>query len=62
MSDLEPRNLTNADVEAIVKRLRESITQEFYEDLGKGLWAFVWKAVLMTMIGIAAVNGLKGIK
>lgn len=60
--DQRPRNLTDADVEAIVDQLRESVKREFYEDLGKGLWGFVWKCVVASMIAIAAYSGLKGVK
>ncbi len=63
MSGMPPqRTLTDADVEAIISGLCTRVKTEFYQDLGKGLWGFVWKCVIASMIGIAAYSGLKGIK
>ncbi len=47
------RNLTDADVEAIADALKERIKEEFYTDLGKGVWAAAWKAIVMVLIGLA---------
>ena len=62
MSVPPPRNLTDGDVAAIIDGLFERVKTEFYKDLGKGLWGFVWKCVVASVIGIAAYGGLKGIK
>ncbi|MBW7837984.1 MAG: hypothetical protein H3C28_15260 [Sphingomonadales bacterium] len=58
----EDRKLTDADIEALSAALHERIIQDFYRDLGRGLWAWFWKAGLLIMISIAAYGGLKGIK
>lgn len=60
--DQRARNLTEADVDAIVEGLCKRVKSEFYQDIGKGFWNFVWKAVIASMIGIAAYGGIKGIK
>jgi hypothetical protein len=59
MSD---RTLTDADVKAIVEGLYARAKSDFYADLGKGVWAFIWKCAVVSMIGMAAYGGLKGIK
>lgn len=60
------RTLSDADVEALAESLTDKlcarVKNEFYQDLGKGLWAFVWKCLLASMIGVAAYTGVKGIK
>jgi len=53
------RNLTDADVNAIVEALKDSIRQEFYTDLGRGLWSYVKRAVFVVLIGIAAYGAYR---
>jgi len=63
----EPRNLTDADVEAIVAKLKTELAADFYGelaadfygDLGRGVWAFIKKALigllfLLTVYGMAS--------
>ncbi len=59
---MSERKLTDEDVKAIVAELRSQVTSTFYQDLGKGLWAAVVKAVIAAMIGVAAYAGMKGWK
>lgn len=58
----EERNLTDADVRAIVDEMEERMTARFYGDLGRGVWAVIWKAIIMAMIGLAAYGSIKGMK
>lgn len=51
MSD--PRNLTDADVEAIVAKLKNELLVDFYGDLGRGVWAFVKKALIGLLLLLA---------
>lgn len=51
MSD--PRNLTDADVEAIVAKLKNELVEDFYGDLGRGVWAFVKKALIGLLLLLA---------
>lgn len=53
------RNLTDADVEAIATRLKEKAIKEFYADLGKGVWAMVWRAMVMAIVAVAAYGAMK---
>jgi hypothetical protein len=54
------RNLTDADVEAIVTKGEEVILARFYRNLGMGLWSIIWKAVVVSLIGLAAYGSLTG--
>lgn len=56
------RTLTDADAEAIAAALERRVTKRFYEDLGRGLWAWVWRGVVAGLIGFAAYSGMKGLK
>ena len=48
------RSLTDADVDAIVNKLEERVTTRFYSDLGRGVWAYCKKMILLGMLAIAA--------
>ena len=50
MGNEEKRNLTDDDVAAIVSSLKES----FFSNVGQGVWAFAWKAILMGLVALAA--------
>lgn len=55
------RTLTDADVEALTEALRQKWIRAFYQDLGKGVFALVWRAVVVAMIAIAAYGAVKGV-
>ncbi len=44
------RTLTDADVEAISQALYDKITDDFYKDLGKGIWSIVRKVVVAAIL------------
>lgn len=52
MSENHPRNLTDADIDAILDRME----RRFYTNLGRGFWRAVWAVVLAALIGIAALG------
>lgn len=56
----EGRTLTDADVEAITEAMSKRIVKAFYMDLGKGVWSFVWKLFVSSLIGLAAYGAGKG--
>ncbi len=58
----EHRNLTDADVAAITDALEKRMTERFYNDIGRGVWSMVWKAVVVALVGIAAYGSMKGMK
>lgn len=57
---MSERNLTDEDVQAIVAALSAQVKQEFYTDLGRGVWAIAWKAIVAVVVGIAAYGALQG--
>lgn len=61
MTPEENRNLTDADVSAIVGAMKEQIIKEFYEDLGKGVWSLLWKLIVSGGVVVAAYGAGKGI-
>lgn len=52
------RNLTDADVEAIVTTLKAQVKQEFLQNLGRGLLGLLWSAVVIIMVALI-VLGMK---
>jgi hypothetical protein len=60
------RTLTDADAEAIANSLadllEQRVTKRFYEDLGRGVWSWVWRGILAGAFAFAAYSGLKGMK
>ncbi|MCG2585522.1 hypothetical protein [Massilia sp. TS11] len=58
----ETRNLTDADVKAIADEMETRMVNRFYNDLGRGVWGMVWKAIIVALIGLAALGSVKGIK
>ena len=49
----ENRNLTDEDVDRIVDGLWKKATDTFKLNVGSGVLGFVWKALLLALIGIA---------
>jgi hypothetical protein len=52
------RNLSDDDVIAIVDALEARLTDKIYRDLGKGVWGLFWKAILGTVVFIAAYGAV----
>jgi len=46
---MEERNLTDADVKALATEFKN----QFYSNLGKGVWSLVWKAMIGVLIALA---------
>jgi hypothetical protein len=57
---MNERTLTDADIEAIAKAIKDKFKKEFYSDLGRGVWAIAWKSIVVMLIGIAAYGATKG--
>lgn len=55
----EDRNLTDGDVEAIVAELKEQLVTDFYGEVGRGIWAWVKKA-LFVLLFVLALQGIAG--
>ncbi|QJQ31831.1 hypothetical protein GV829_04680 [Sphingomonas lacunae] len=56
----ERRTLTDADVAAIADALETKLESRFYANLGKGVWAIVWKVIIAALLFIAAYGAVKG--
>lgn len=52
------RNLTDADVDAIVTALEARVVANFYRNLGAGVWEYVKKAVLTAVFVVAAYGAV----
>lgn len=50
----EKRNLTEADVDAIL----EAFEARFYSNIGKGLWKLVLHGVILALLAIAGYGAL----
>lgn len=48
------RTLSDADVTAIVDKLKEEIVKDFYDEVGRGVWMWIKKAFFAMLILIAA--------
>lgn len=57
---MNERNLTDADVNAIVSAFETRMTEKFYRDLGKGLIGLAWKGLLGVMLFVAAYGAYRG--
>jgi len=54
------RALTDDDVKKIVDCLEDRLEQRFYINLGRGIWAFVWRAAVAGLLALAAWGHYKG--
>lgn len=48
------RVLSDADVKALADEMERRIVNRFYRNLGRGVWALVWKAALVALVALAA--------
>lgn len=58
-SSADGRRLTDADVTAIVRQLRKEVVQEFYTDIGRGVWAMAQRVFIMGLVALAAYGFFK---
>lgn len=54
------RTLSDDDIDAITDALHAKIVNDFYGNVGKGMWAVVWKVIMGAMIGLAAYGAYTG--
>jgi hypothetical protein len=59
-NNARPRNLTDADVDALVSKFQDRFTRQFYLDLGKGVWKVAWQALVVIVILVAAYGHFNG--
>ena len=51
------RNLTDADVAAIIKGLKAELVTDFYGEVGRGVWSWIKKAMFGLLL-LVAVYGM----
>ena len=54
------RALTDDDIDALADALERTLSDRFYRNLGRGLWALVWKGIVVAAVAIAAYGSVKG--
>ena len=57
----DERKLTDDDVEAITEALRKKMVNQFFRDLGQGVWGLAWRAILTGILIVAAYGAMKNI-
>ncbi len=53
------RKLTESDVKALADELEQRLIGRFYHNLGHGVWALVWKALVLAAVALAAYGAAK---
>lgn len=54
------RSLTDEDIEALADALEHRIIGRFYNNLGQGVFALLWKGFVTIIVGIAAYGAIQG--
>lgn len=55
------RNLTDDDAEAIACALAKELRKEFFSNIGRGVWALVWKGIIFVLIWLSVIGAGKSI-
>lgn len=50
---MSERTLTDADVEAIVDKLKSELVSDFYGEVGRGVWVWVRKGLWVLLLALA---------
>jgi hypothetical protein len=53
------RRLSDSDVAAIVRQLRKEVVEEFYSEIGRGVWAMAQRVFIMALVAVAAYGFFK---
>lgn len=53
------RNLTDDDVKALADELENRVVDRFYRNLGRGVWTFAWRGIVLAVIIFVAVGTIK---
>ncbi len=56
----DDRMLSDEDVEAIAEKVLEKWEERFYQQVGKGVWGVVWKAIIVATIALASWGAATG--
>lgn len=62
-TDRRIRNMTDEDLdklaELVVSKGEKALWNRFMENLGRGLWGFIWKGLIMGLLVLAAYGAGK---
>jgi len=56
------RALTDEDVKAIADEFESRLVARFYDNLGRGVWGLMWKAMIGAIVIVAAYGAVRGVK
>lgn len=56
------RNFSDQDITAIADEMEKRIINHFYNDLGRGVWGMVRRALIIAAVAIAAYGSIKGVR
>ena len=56
------RSLTDQDVIALVNEIEKRVRDHFYNDLGRGVWGMLRRALIIAAVAIAAYGSIKGVR
>lgn len=59
--DRRKRLLTDEDTVALAAEIRKQMKDSFFNDLGRGFWAVVWRGLIIAAIAIATIDAGKKI-
>lgn len=54
------RNLTDADVDAIVEKLKDELVNDFYGEVGRGVWGWLKKVFWAGLLALAVYGASTG--
>jgi len=52
--------LSEEDRDAIARKVFERFQEQFYLNVGKGVWKLVWKVLILALIAVAAYGAAGG--
>lgn len=50
---MEQHGLSDGDIDKIAEKLEERLVRRFHVNLGKGLWGFAWRGIVIAVIALA---------
>lgn len=60
MEDNKKDCLSDSDIQRLAEELESRLVSKFYRNLGMGVWALVWKAIVGVIILVAIYGSTKG--
>jgi hypothetical protein len=54
--DRRKRLLTDEDTVVLATEIRKQMKETFFNDLGRGFWAVVWRGLIIAAIALATID------